>query len=164
MTTDWAKELQIKNKLGDGTFGKVYLCQKRDPEDDRNFVLKRIPFANNDFIFTSVQREYSVLVGLRHPRLIQCFGFFQCNFCWNFVLEYAPNGSLGDKIAHQARILKKFFPQKEVLSIFSDILAGLKYLHYCCVVHRDLKPDNVMFDAHNRAKIIDFGIARLVEK
>lgn len=57
----------------------------------------------------------------------------------------------------------KYFSFKEVLNIFIDILAGVKYLHYCSIIHRDIKPENVLMDKYYRAKLSDFGISKFIK-
>src|SRR5213082_2400633 len=72
------------------------------------------------------------------------------------VFEYLPGGSLEDGLAAGARP-----SDPEVQRIAADIASGLAHAHDRGVVHRDLKPGNVLFDAEGRAKIADFGIARM---
>lgn len=148
---------KLIRKIGEGTFGKVYLCQNTG--NNMYFAIKKIPFANNDFVLENVQREYNILSKLTHPRLVHYYGFYHSRTSWNFVLEYVENGNLGDSIALRAKS-NEYFKEKEVLDLFIDILAAIKYLHYCSIMHRDLKPDNVLIDKYNRAKLGDFGISK----
>lgn len=111
-----------------------------------------------------VQREYAIFSQVRHPRLIECFGFYQCRKSWNFILEYAPNGTLGNRIESLQRSGNgSGMSQNEILDTFTDILVGVKYLHFRSIIHRDLKPDNILFDQFGRAKIVDFGISKIYE-
>lgn len=150
---------KIIKKLGEGTFSRVFLCH--NVINQTYFVVKKIPWSVNDFVLSSVQKEYLFLSRLRHPRLIHYLGFYQSPLSWNFILEYAQNGSLAEVITSRIKC-SNFFSFKDILNIFIDILAGIKYLHYCCIVHRDLKPDNILLDKYCRAKISDFGISRFV--
>lgn len=150
----------VLGKLGEGTFGKVYLCQNMLNKE--KFVIKRIILSSHDFVLSHVQREFFVLSHLRHPRILEFYGFYISSASWNFILEYVSNGSLSENITKMMR-LRKFYSQTEILSIFTDILVGLKYLHYRYIIHRDLKPENILIDEHFRAKISDFGISKYKE-
>lgn len=151
---------EILRKIGEGTFGKVYLCQ--NTRNKEKFVIKKIPWSFNNYTLLSIQREFLVLSNLNHPRLIRYLGFYQSTSSWNFILEFAELGNLGDCITTRKLENYNYFPLKDILSIFIDILAGIKYLHYCCIIHRDLKPDNILLDKYSRAKICDFGISRIL--
>jgi eukaryotic-like serine/threonine-protein kinase len=72
------------------------------------------------------------------------------------VLEYLPGGTLEDRLREQGRL-----PDELTFAIAADIASGLAHAHARGVVHRDLKPSNVLFDEEGRAKLADFGIARL---
>src|SRR2546423_5446567 len=72
------------------------------------------------------------------------------------VLECLPGGTRQDRLASGAPL-----PADETRRIAADLASGLAHAHARGLVHRDLKPANVLFDAENRAKIADFGIARL---
>lgn len=150
----------ILKKIGEGTFGKVFLC--KNLHNDKYFTVKRISFTSNDFVLLSVQREFKILSSLTHPRIVQYYGFYQTMHSWNFVLEYVVNGNLGDFLTERLD-RGKYFSFKEVLNIFIDILAGVKYLHYCSIIHRDIKPENVLMDKYYRAKLSDFGISKFIK-
>lgn len=76
-------------------------------------------------------------------------------------MEYAPNGTMAHMIARQAPYT---FSHKQVLRYFTDIVMGLEYLHIRHVIHRDLKPLNLLIDANLNLKIADFGISSIYKK
>src|SRR5207245_6516941 len=93
---------------------------------------------------------------LAHPDVTQRYDYGEAYGRPYMVLEYLPGGSLEDRLEDG-----KPLPDADAERIASEIAAGLAHAHDRGLVHRDLKPANVLFDSEGRAKIADFGIARL---
>ena len=155
--TDFEDEFVL---LGKGNFGTV---EKRKSKIDNLFyAIKKLNKKNLDeknFI-----REIEILKNINHPNLINFYGSFEDNYYYYLVFEYVENGSLKDyidkyklKIKHKEEITP--FNEDFVIKIFKDILNGLKYLHSNNILHRDIKPDNILLDVNFTAKITDFGIS-----
>ena len=124
-----------------------------DPELDRQVVVKLLaPEADR----SRFEREAQAAAGLADPNIVRLFDYGEEGGRPYMVFEYLPGGSLEDRLAAGARP-----SDPEVQRIAADIAAGLAHAHDRGVVHRDLKPGNVLFDAEGRAKIADFGIAQL---
>lgn len=100
---------------------------------------------------------------MRHPRLIKYLAYFETNKYFTFVLEYAPNGTLEAQLDDRWDD-QNYYDEEEGLRIFTDIVIGVEYLHDRGIAHRDLKPDNIVFDCYDRPKITDFGIAKVMEE
>lgn len=96
-----------------------------------------------------------------HPYLIQYLGYFESRNFYNFVLEYAPNGTLETKIVARAGS-KHYWPEDDIAKMTADMVLGLEFLHDNNVIHRDLKPDNIVIGANDRLKITDFGMAKVM--
>src|SRR5204863_7525734 len=92
-----------------------------------------------------------------HPNRVQLYDYGSADGRPFMVLEYLPGGTLEDRL-RSGRPL----PDAEATRIATEIAAGLAHAHARGVVHRDLKPANVLFDEEGRAKLADFGIARVV--
>lgn len=104
---------------------------------------------------TRFEREARAVAALAHPNIVQLFDFGNEERRY-MVFEYLAGGSLEDRLAQPVAI-----SDDEVAGIASDVAAGLAHAHEHGVVHRDLKPGNILFDSEGRSKIADFGIARV---
>ena len=101
-------------------------------------------------------REARAVAALNHPNVVQVFDFGESDLGPFIVLELMEGGTLEDRLAAGEPL-----PDTETARIAVEIAAGLAYAHDRGLVHRDLKPANVLFDLDGRAKLTDFGIARL---
>src|SRR5438270_904359 len=131
--------------------GEVWAA--RDLELDRSVALKLLgPEADP----TRFEREAHAAAALSHPNVTQLFDYGAWEGRPYMVLEFLPGGTLEDRL-REGRPL----PDAETERIAREIATGLAHSHDRRLVHRDLKPANLLFDAHGRAKIADFGIARM---
>src|SRR6266542_1449892 len=117
---------------------------------DRRVVVKLLA-ADADR--TRFEREARAVAALAHPNIVQLFDFGNEERRY-MVFEYLAGGSLEERLAHGVAI-----SDDEAARIVSDVAAGLAHAHARGVVHRDLKPGNILFDSEARSKIADFGIA-----
>jgi eukaryotic-like serine/threonine-protein kinase len=120
---------------------------------DRRVVVKLLAREADHSRF---EREAQAAAALAHANIVQVFDYGEAEGRPYIVFEYLPGGSLETRLG-RGRAL----PDGETARVASDIAAGLAHAHERGVVHRDLKPGNVLFDAEERAKIADFGIAQL---
>jgi eukaryotic-like serine/threonine-protein kinase len=102
------------------------------------------------------EREAQAVAALAHPNIVQLFDYGEEAGRPYIVFEYLPGGSLEERLDSARR-----FPDEETARIAAEVAAGFAHAHARGVVHRDLKPGNVLFDLEGRAKIADFGIARI---
>jgi serine/threonine protein kinase len=98
-------------------------------------------------------REAQIVSSLSHPHIIPVYDFGQRNGTFYIVMEYLAGGDLAKKIP-------KGLSEEEILQITRDVAAALHFAHAKGFIHRDVKPDNVMFREDNSAVLTDFGIAR----
>ncbi|XP_037033280.1 serine/threonine-protein kinase ULK3-like [Bradysia coprophila] len=101
-----------------------------------------------------LKAEIAVHVGLRHPCIISLFGFTAIGGGREIVMEYAERGSL--------KCNWRSVEEAQHIDWGLDVVHGLEFLHSRKIVHRDLKPENILIAQDNRAKICDFGMARLL--
>jgi len=146
-----AGRYRLDNLLGRGGMSEVWCAT--DLELGRRVALKLLaPHEDN----ARFEREARAVAALAHPNVTQLYDYGEADGRPFMVLEYLPGGSLEDLLrAHGA------LPDDETHRIASEIAAGLAHAHARGVVHRDLKPSNVLFDDEGRAKLADFGIARM---
>ena len=141
--------------LGRGGMGTVY--EAEDPARGR-VAVKVLPphLARDDAFVTRFRREAAVLAGLSHPNLVEVFERGQDGDRCYFVMEFVRGESLRKALERGP------LPWRDALRIARDVLAGLGFAHGRGVVHRDLKPENVILEADGRARLLDFGLSRIV--
>jgi serine/threonine protein kinase len=149
-------QLILKQEIGRGSFGQVFKGTWRGTE----VAIKRIP---SNCIKDSETREFMkeafILRQLRHPNVLQVLGASMEPAC--IVTEYLPRGNLFQLI-HDTNLP---LPWPMIRKIALDICRGMSYLHGCTppLIHRDLKPHNLLVDENWRVKVCDFGLSRFVE-
>jgi serine/threonine protein kinase len=124
-----------------------------DPELERQVVVKLLAADADRARF---EREAQAAAGLSHENIVRLFDYGEDGGRPYIVFEYLPGGSLDDRLAAGTAL-----SVGESTSIARDAAEGLAHAHEHGVVHRDLKPGNILFDGDGRAKIADFGIAQL---
>jgi serine/threonine-protein kinase len=145
-----AGRYRLLEPLGRGAMSSVWLAQ--DEELQRRVAVKMLaPNADR----ARFEREARAAAALSHPNICSLYDFGEAGGLPYMVLEYLPNGSL------EERLKSGPLPDAEALRLATEIAAGLAHAHERGLVHRDLKPANVLFDVEDRAKIADFGIARM---
>ena len=148
----------VERLLGTGGMGAVYLV--RHQVLGSLFALKVLDAAaaaKGDEIVARFRREAKIASNTRHPNLAQVYdaGFDETYHLHYLVMEYLPGGNLRDKISGRGRLS----PQ-EAVHVVHQVAAVLVTIAQRGIVHRDIKPDNIMFAADGSAKLTDLGIAK----
>jgi serine/threonine protein kinase len=151
-------EYEIVREVGQGGMATVYLA--RELALDRLVAIKVMSpqFVHGEQMIARFKREAKTAAGLTHPHIIPIYSVRESQQLVYFVMKYVSGRSL-DQILHDVGALP--FPM--VRSILADIGSALDYAHRQGVVHRDVKPGNIMIDEEGFAVITDFGIARAIE-
>ena len=160
---DINKYKKIK-QLGKGGHGSVFKVQKDGTE---SFYAEKIIHCDGDEEqFQNVlDREISIMMCTDHPTIIKLIGLSLANIHQNdsisFILEFAEGGSLKHLLdAIQNGHTPKNFSNTNRQIILIGIARGMKYLHDRGILHRDLKPDNILLDKNFQPKISDFGLSK----
>jgi eukaryotic-like serine/threonine-protein kinase len=148
---------RIVSKLGAGGMGEVYLAQ--DNQLDRRVALKVLPadLANNEDRMRRFTQEAKSAAALSHPNIAQIFEIGEAEGTHYIAMEFIDGVTLREKI-HRERV-----ELRKLLRYLQHAAEGLAKAHAAGIVHRDLKPDNIMITRDGHAKILDFGLAKLVE-
>src|SRR6202521_5988235 len=147
---------EIRSKLGAGGMGEVYLAQ--DTKLDRKVALKILPAelaANQDRMRRFVQ-EAKAAAALNHPNIAHIYEIGESEGTNFIAMEFVDGETLREK-AHPGKS-----ELKVLLKFLHQVAQGLAKAHASGIVHRDLKPDNIMITRDGHAKILDFGLAKLI--
>jgi len=148
---------EVVSPLGAGGMGEVW--RARDTKLNREVALKILPeaFALDADRLARFKREAQVLAALNHPHIGAIYGFEESNGIHALVLELVDGPTLADRIAHGP------IPLDDALPIAKQIAEALEAAHEQGIIHRDLKPANVKLRADGTVKVLDFGLAKLIE-
>jgi serine/threonine protein kinase len=146
----------IKEELGSGEVGAVY--RAFDPSFNREVAIKVLPLElmRNLKILARFKRELKMIASLEHPAIVPVYDVGEENGQPYYVMRYMSGGSLRRWIANRKLSLQ------ETADIIERVALGLEYAHQKGIVHRDLTPDNILFDNHNNPYITDFSLAKLI--
>ncbi|KAJ1505870.1 hypothetical protein HMI55_001414 [Coelomomyces lativittatus] len=145
-------DFQIGKALGKGKFGRVYLA--REKESGYIVALKILVKKEliRDGVEKQLRREIEIQSHLRHPNILRLYGYFYDRKRVYLILEYSSQGELYKSL----RLVHHFDPPTSA-RYFYQIANALDYLHKNKVIHRDMKPENLLLDHLGRVKLSDFG-------
>jgi eukaryotic-like serine/threonine-protein kinase len=148
---------KIISQLGAGGMGEVYLAQ--DTKLDRKVALKILPadVASNRDRMERFVREAKAAAALNHPNIAHIYEIGEADGLNFIAMEFIEGVTLREKIHRERTELRK------LLRYLQHAAEGLAKAHAAGIVHRDLKPDNIMITGEGHAKILDFGLAKLIE-
>ena len=146
---------RIVRKLGSGGMADVYLAE--DEELGRRIAIKILNdrHANDESFVERFRREAKNAAGLSHPNIVAIYDRGEAEGTYYIAMEYLDGRSLKELIVSRGPA-----PISVAIDYARQILAALRFAHRNGIVHRDIKPHNVMADADGRLKVTDFGIAR----
>ncbi len=149
---------RVLSLLGVGGMGEVY--RARDDRLGRDVAIKLLPalFASDADRLARFKREAQVLASLNHPNIAAIYGFEAHDGVDALVLELVEGPTLADRLQRGALSFS------EAVSIARQIADALAAAHEAGVVHRDLKPSNVKLREDGTVKVLDFGLAKMVER
>src|SRR5712691_4115328 len=147
----------VKRELGRGGMGAVYLAEQTGL--GREVAIKElVPSAAADPIaLKRFLQEAQVMARTSHPNLVQVYDMEQIQGANYIVLEFVRGRSLRD------RLNRGGIPVPQVFAVMHGVLQALDYAHRHAIVHRDMKPENVLLSDEGDVKVADFGIARLTD-
>jgi eukaryotic-like serine/threonine-protein kinase len=148
---------EVAMRLGAGGMGEVY--RATDTKLGRAVALKVLPdcFAGEPERMRRLEREAKLLASLNHPNIAAIYGFEDSSGVHVLVMELVEGLTLAD------RLLKSALSHEEALPLAKQICEALEYAHERGIVHRDLKPANVKITPEGTVKLLDFGLATMLE-
>ena len=149
---------RILRRVGQGGMSTVYLAVRADDAFQRHVVVKLVrPGMESDTILERLRTERQILASLDHPNIARLYdgGTTESGLPF-FVMEYVEGVPI-DAFCEQNRL-----SVEERLGLFRKLCSSLHYAHQNLVVHRDIKPSNILVTAEGEPKLLDFGIAKLL--
>jgi len=156
---EWVGKYRLLGKLGEGATAKVY--QAIHPGLDRVVAIKML---SHSLLYDSTfkerfMQEARTIAGLTHPNIVQIFDTEACYATYFIVMEKVEGTDLAKLLA-----TRKVLSPEETCDILRQLCRALCYAHNQGIVHRDVKPANCAVDPNGDVKLMDFGIARRIQK
>ena len=166
-----ADRYRIVRQLGQGGMGSVWLAEDTQL-DNKPFAIKMLPsiLVSNKRAYRQLKDEALVAMQLVHPNIVQIRAFEENNGNPFLVMDYVDGQTLDDYLCEECKIesvkckVGGGICEDEVIRILKPIAGALDYAHAKGVVHRDVKPGNVMIAKDGTPYILDFGIAREIQE
>jgi serine/threonine-protein kinase len=157
----FADRFVLENELGSGGMARVFLG--RDEVLDRPVAVKLLnPVHGGTDIGDRFEREGRTAARLAHPNIVQVYDAGEAEFNGRetsyIVMEYVPGGDLKRLLDRRGRL-----PGQKLARLGDEVCAGLAHAHERGVIHRDIKPHNILLDENGHAKVTDFGVARALD-
>src|SRR5262249_24193554 len=149
---------RVIREIGRGGMGSVYLASRADEQYESDVAIKVVrPGLDTDFILPRFRRERQILARLHHPNIARLFDSgATVSHVPYLVMEYVKGSHItAFAAAHRLNV-------EDRLRLFLPVCASVEYAHRAFVVHRDLKPGNILVDSAGVPKLLDFGISKLL--
>jgi len=153
------ENFQKIEKIGEGTYGVVY--KAKDKITNQLVALKKIRLeVESEGVPSTAIREISLLKELEHPAIVQLLDVVHADQKLYLVFEYLDKDLKKLMDDHAKENGNVGLPEPLAMSYLKQLLEGIAYCHQHRVLHRDLKPQNLLIDGHGSIKLADFGLAR----
>lgn len=153
---------ELIREIGRGGMGAVYLARRADDEYQKQVAIKLIRSprgSENDEIVRRFRNERQILAGLQHPNIAH---FLEGGATGDGRPYYVMENIQGERIDHYCDAHRLSINER--LKLFRDVCAAVQYAHQRLVIHRDIKPSNILVTEDGTVKLLDFGIAKLLDE
>lgn len=148
----------IKEAIGNGGMGTVYLAHQVTLDRDVALKVLHPDFASDTVFIQNFINEARAAASLNHPNIVQAVAVNCDEGLWYFAMEYVNGYTLRQLLEQNGRI-----EEQQMLDIASEVVSALKYAwNEKHIVHRDIKPDNIILTSDGHAKLSDLGLARKI--
>jgi serine/threonine protein kinase len=151
-----AGKYEVIKCLGSGSMGSVYACRHRELAG--HVVAVKVLFAEvgqDEVAAARFRNEIFASYGVSHPNVVRAYEYIRDGELIAYTMEHVEGGDLAGRLQNP-----ELMTIPEIISILSQMCAGVQAIHDAGIVHRDLKPENILLTREGVVKIADFGIAR----
>jgi eukaryotic-like serine/threonine-protein kinase len=145
---------KILSTVGGGGMANVYLAHDMILDRDVAVKMLRLDFANDDEFIRRFHREAQSATSLAHPNIVSIYDVGEDDNLYYIVMEYVEGQTLKQYIQQKAPV-----PVEKTLDIMKQLTSAISHAHQNHIIHRDIKPHNILMDDFGNVKITDFGIA-----
>jgi len=145
---------KIVDMIGGGGMANVYLAEDMILEREVAVKILRLDFANDEELIKRFNREAQAATSLDHPNIVNIYDVGEENDIYYIVMEYVKGMTLKQYIQSYHHI-----PIEKTLHIMEQVISAIDHAHQHGIIHRDIKPQNILIDENEHVKITDFGIA-----
>jgi len=145
---------KIVEMIGGGGMANVYLAEDIILEREVAVKILRLDFANDEELIKRFNREAQAATSLDHPNIVSIYDVGEENDIYYIVMEYVKGLTLKQYIQRNLHT-----PIEKVLHIMEQVTSAIEHAHQHGIIHRDIKPQNILIDDNETIKITDFGIA-----
>ncbi len=151
-------DYDLLEQVGEGSMGVVYKARQRD--SGQLVAIKVMPpqVAKNELLLKRFQQEFHITSRLDHPNLVRSLAYCDTGTSPYLVMEFVEGESLGDRLAREGRM-----SEQAAVAIISQAAQALHRAHKQGLIHRDIKPDNIMVTPDGQAKVLDLGLAKQID-
>jgi serine/threonine protein kinase len=148
----------LLEKVAEGGMGAIYRGRHRDTGQVVAIKIMPAHMAANPVLLSRFEQEYNAAIRLDHPNIVRAIDFNNAGTAPYLVMEFVDGESLGAKIEREGRL-----PEAEAIRIIAQVAQGLHRAHKQGLVHRDVKPDNILLTLDGTAKLADLGLVKEAE-
>ena len=153
------RRYRVKSLLGIGGMGAVYLVHDKDLDRDVALKLIKSDIADDADALERFKREIQLSSRVTHPNVLRVFDLGESDDIKFLTMQFVDGRDLATILKKQGKL-----PNDRLVRVFRQVAEGLKAAHDQGVVHRDLKPQNIMIDSQDRVYVTDFGLAKSTEQ
>lgn len=146
---------ELLQEVGVGGMGTVYRARHRETQDIVAVKVMGPEVAKNPVYLKRFEQEFRVASRLNHPNIVRALEYNNEGASPYLVMEFVEGESVGEKLEREKRI-----PEAEAVNLIVQAADGLHRAHQLGLIHRDIKPDNIMVTTDGRAKITDLGLVK----
>ncbi|KAB7663918.1 Stk1 family PASTA domain-containing Ser/Thr kinase [Bacillus sp. B1-b2] len=145
---------KVLEMIGGGGMANVYLAHDMILDRDVAVKMLRLDYVNDDEFIRRFHREAQSATSLAHPNIVNIYDVGEEGDIYYIVMEYVEGDTLKQYIHKHSPL-----PVETVISIMKQITSAISHAHQNNIIHRDIKPHNILIDKHGNVKVTDFGIA-----